>query len=266
VTWLEPDSDGIISADKVQQALRADTRLVSLMLVNNETGVINPIAEIGQLCRANNVLLHVDAAQAAGRLALDVVAAQIDLLSLSAHKFYGPKGIGALYVRRALQAQLKPLIHGGGHERGMRSGTLPTHQLVGMGEAARLAVELLDSDIARIQQLRDKLWQGIADLPGVHRNGSAAQVSPAHLNVCFSGVEGETLLLSLRELAVSSGSACASATMEPSYVLRAMGVSDADAHSSIRFSLGRFTSNSEVDQAIDHIRTIYTRLQQAQIR
>ncbi len=263
VTWLEPNVEGVISAEQVQQALREDTKLVSIMQVNNETGVINPIAEIGKICRDNNVLFHVDAAQAAGKVPVDTKALQADLMSLSAHKFYGPKGVGALYVRRPIQARLQAQIHGGGHERGMRSGTLATHQLVGMGEAAKLAVQQLQGEAPRIEHLRDLLWSGIADLPGVKRNGSAENISPGHLNVCFSGVDGETLLLSLRELAVSTGSACTSASMEPSYVLKAMGVSDEDAHSSIRFSIGRFTTEENINAAVAHIRTIYTQLQQA---
>ncbi|ARN76047.1 IscS subfamily cysteine desulfurase [Oceanicoccus sagamiensis] len=264
VTWLAPDADGVISAEQVKQALTEDTKLVSIMQINNETGAINPIAEIGRICRDNHVLLHVDAAQAAGKVPVDTKALQVDLMSLCAHKFYGPKGIGALYVRRPVQPQLNQQMHGGGHERGMRSGTLPTHQIVGMGEASRLAAECLAEEAPRIERLRNLLWSGIADLPGVKRNGSTEQVSPGHLNVCFSGVEGETLLLSLRELAVSTGSACTSASMEPSYVLTAMGVSNEDAHSSIRFSLGRFTTEENVSAAVAHIRTIYTQLQQAQ--
>lgn len=263
VTWLEPDSDGLISADQVAEALREDTSLVSLMLVNNETGVINPLDEIGHICRERDVLLHIDAAQAVGKIDVKVADLSVDLLSLSAHKFYGPKGIGALYVRRSVQQRLKPQLHGGGHERGMRSGTLPTHQLVGMGEAAKLSLSSLAQEQQTIAGLRDQLWQGIRELPGVFRNGSEQFVAPGHLNVCFSGVDGETLLLSLRELAVSSGSACTSASLAPSYVLTAMGLSDIDAHSSIRFSLGRFTSAADVEQAIAHIRTIYSQLQQA---
>ncbi|WP_369809127.1 aminotransferase class V-fold PLP-dependent enzyme [Oceanicoccus sp. KOV_DT_Chl] len=262
VTWLHPDSNGVIRVEQVREALREDTRLVSLMHVNNETGVINPVAEVGELCRQQQVLFHIDAAQSAGKLLLDAQALQADLISLSAHKFYGPKGVGALYVRREVQPQLKPLIHGGGHERGMRSGTLATHQLVGIGEAAKIAATVVADEAIHIASLRDQMWQGIADLPGVRRNGDTAQIAPGHLNVCFSGVDGETLLLSLRQLAVSSGSACTSASMEPSYVLKAMGLSDEDAHSSIRFSLGRFTNATDVAQAIDHIRTIYTQLQQ----
>jgi cysteine desulfurase len=265
VTWLEPDADGVIHAQQVEQALRENTRMVSIMQINNETGVVNPIAEIGKICRDNSVLLHVDAAQAAGKVSIDVAALQADLMSLSAHKFYGPKGVGVLYVRRAIASQLAPQIHGGGHERGMRSGTLATHQLVGIGEAAKLALKSLQDQAESIGRLRDQLWQGISDLPSISRNGSDVHICPGHLNVCFSGVDGETLLLSLRELAVSTGSACASASMEPSYVLKAMGVSDADAHSSIRFSLGRFTSKEDVIKAINHIRTIYTQLQQLQV-
>ena len=264
VGWLQPDSDGVITLRQVEDALQEDTRLVSLMLVNNETGVVtHELAEIGALCRQRNILLHVDAAQAIGKVAFRLDELAVDLMSFSAHKFYGPKGIGALYVRRAVQGQLNAAIHGGGHERGMRSGTLPTHQIVGMGEAASIVAREQAQEIERLAQLRDRLWQGVADLPGVSRNGSAAQVSPAHLNLCFSGVEGETLLLSLRELAVSSGSACTSASMAPSYVLKAMGLSDADAHSSLRFSVGRFSEDRDIDRAIDHIRQVYSQLQQA---
>ncbi len=264
VHWLEPGRDGVIDVEKVRQAINDQVRLVSIMLVNNETGVVNPIAEIGKLCREKGVLLHVDAAQAVGRVNIDVSRLSVDLMSLSAHKFYGPKGAGALYVRRAIQSQLKPLIHGGGHERGMRSGTLATHQLAGMGEAARLVKELQEVEAVELAEKRDRLWRGIEDLPGVQRNGCSQSVSPSHLNVCFSGVDGEVLLLSLRELAVSSGSACTSADLEPSYVLKAMGVSDSDAHSSIRMSIGRFTSDDDVNNAIDHIRKIYTELHQDQ--
>jgi cysteine desulfurase len=260
VTWLRPNSDGIISSEQVKNALRSDTQLVSLMYVNNETGAINPILEIAQVCRDSKVLFHVDAAQAVGKIQVDVKHLGVDLLSLSAHKFYGPKGIGALFVRRAIQGQLRPLIHGGGHERGMRSGTLPTHQLVGIGEAALMVTELLETEMVHVAGLRDRLWEGIADLPGLRRNAGSHNVSPSHLNVCFSGAESETLMLSMRELAVSSGSACTSATMEPSYVLKAMGLSDEEAHSSIRISLGRFTLESDIERAIVHIRTVYTQL------
>lgn len=263
VSWLKPDADGLISAAQVREALRPDTRLVSLMQVNNETGAVNPIAEIGHICKQAGVLLHVDAAQAAGKLDVDVDVLGADLLSLSAHKFYGPKGMGGLYVRRAIQRDLAPLIHGGGHERGLRSGTLPTHQIVGLGEAARLAAEHRVDESKTIARLRDKLWMGIADLPGVKRNGSSEQVSPGHLNVCFSGIEGETLLLSLRDIAISTGSACTSASMAPSYVLQAMGVTEADALSSVRISLGRFTTDEDVDRAIASIRRTVSQLQVA---
>lgn len=262
VTWLEPDSSGVISADNVASALRDDTRLVSVMQVNNETGVVNPTAAIGRVCREHGVLFHVDAAQSAGKLMIDVAELQVDLLSVSAHKFYGPKGVGALYVRRAVQSQLAPQIHGGGHERGMRSGTLATHQLVGIGTAAKLALESWPQEMESITGLREQLWQGIADLPQVTRNGSG-NLAPGHLNVCFGGVDGETLLLSLREIAVSTGSACTSASMEPSYVLKAMGISDEDAHSSVRLSLGRFTTEQDVQQAVAHIRKVYGELRHA---
>lgn len=263
VTWLTPDADGCISEQQVQDALRPDTRLVSLMHVNNEVGAINPIEAIGALCRARGVLLHVDAAQSAGKLNTDVGALNADLLSLSAHKFYGPKGVGLLYVRRAIARELRGQMHGGGHERGLRSGTLATHQLVGIGAAAALCTELRDTEMARIAALREQLWAGIAELPGVSRNGRAASVSPTHLNVCFSGLDGESLLLSLRDIAISSGSACTSASMAPSYVLKAMGLSDSDAHSSVRISLGRYTSEADIARAVTHIRHVVGQLSAA---
>lgn len=263
VTWLEPDSDGIIAAEKVKQAMRDDTALVSLMMVNNELGSINPVGEIGSLCRENDVLLHVDGAQAVGKLPINVEEQHIDLLSISAHKFYGPKGIGALIARRAIQSRIKPQIHGGGHERGLRSGTLATHQIVGLGVAAQLAKNSLVQEASNIAQLRDRLWEGIKDIPNIKRNGSLSQVSPGHLNICVAGVDNETLLLSLRELAVSSGSACTSASLEPSYVLKAIGLSDEDALASLRISLGRFTTSEQIDQAIQHIRQTVSQLQAA---
>ncbi len=263
VTWLKPDSAGCVSLAQVQGARRPDTRLVSLMHVNNETGAINPVSEIGAWCRAENILMHVDAAQSTGKLDVSVDGLNADLLSMSAHKFYGPKGVGALYVRRAIAHQLKAQIHGGGHERGLRSGTLATHQLVGIGVAAQLCHAQRVDEMARIGNLRNQLWDGIADLPDVRRNGAPASVSPTHLNVCFGGLDGEALLLSLRDIAISSGSACTSASMEPSYVLKAMGMSDADAHSSVRMSLGRFTTQADVARAIAHIRTIVGQLQAA---
>lgn len=263
VTWLEPGPDGRISLQQVADAMRPDTALVSLMYVNNETGAINPVAAIGELCRNADVRFHVDGAQAVGRVDVAVEAMNVDLLSLSAHKFYGPKGIGALYVRRAIQRELLAQIHGGGHERGLRSGTLPTHQIVGMGEAARLSKANWQDEAARLAKLRDALWEGIADLPGVARNGSDEQVSPSHLNVRFPGLDGELLLLSLRDIALSTGSACTSASMEPSYVLKAMGVADSDALSSLRMSLGRFTKEQDIQRAIESIRRTVSQLQAA---
>jgi len=261
VTWLSPNSDGVISADQVREAMRDNTQLVSVMFVNNETGVINPVAEIGELCRARDVLFHVDAAQAVGKVPVDVAAIKADMLSLSAHKFYGPKGVGALYVRRVIRSRVTALIHGGGHERGLRSGTLPTHQLVGMGEAAKYASQVLPQESEEVARLRDKLWLGIADIVGIKRNGSTDHVSPAHLNVCFSGVDGESLMLQLRKLALSSGSACTSASVDPSYVLKAMGMSDRDAHSSLRLSLGRFTTEADIDFAIKYIKNTVKQIQ-----
>jgi cysteine desulfurase len=260
ITYLQPSSEGLIEARQVQAALRDDTILVSLMHMNNELGTITDIAAIGEITRASNVLFHVDAAQSAGKISIDVKAMKVDLMSLSAHKMYGPKGIGALYVSRQPKVDLAAQLHGGGHERGLRSGTLATHQVVGMGEAAVLVDEDLESESSRIRQLRDRLWAGISDLKGVRRNGSVDAISPAHLNVSFAGVEGETLLMSLRELAISSGSACNSASMKPSYVLTALGLSDAQADSSVRLSIGRFTEEADVDKAVEHIRTIYARL------
>ncbi|MYM63008.1 aminotransferase class V-fold PLP-dependent enzyme [Pseudomaricurvus sp. HS19] len=260
VTWLTPGADGRISLQQVQEATRPETRLVSLMHVNNEVGAVNPIADIGAWCHSRDILLHTDGAQSAGKIAVNVGDLHVDLLSLSAHKFYGPKGVGALYVRRPVQSQLVAQIHGGGHERGLRSGTLATHQLVGMGEAAQLAAELATTEHERIAGLREQLWSGIAELPAVRRNGSDSEVTPNHLNVCFGGLDGETLLLSLRQVAVSSGSACTSASMEPSYVLKAMGLADADAHSSVRMSLGRYTTAADIERAVTHIREVVQKL------
>lgn len=268
VTWLKPNAQGAVTAEQVRDAMREDTRLVSLMHVNNEVGSINPISEISTMCKEQDVLLHVDAAQSAAKLDLSVLPLGVDLLSLSAHKFYGPKGVGALYVKRALQqGRVAPIIHGGGHERGLRSGTLATHQLVGMGKAAELAANWQQESL-KLAALRDRLWEGIADLPGLRCNGMTDEQglcvgSPNHLNVCFSGVDGETLLLSLRELAISSGSACTSASLDPSYVLKAMGLSDADAGSSLRLSVGRFTESEDVDRAISHIRNVVGALRAA---
>jgi cysteine desulfurase len=249
VTYLKPDGHGVVHLEQVQEALRPDTQLVSLMHVNNEIGVIQDIAALGKLCRERGVLLHVDAAQSAGKLDIDVAALQVDLLSLTAHKTYGPKGMGALYVRRVPPLGLRPLLFGGGQELGLRSGTLATHQIVGMGCAFELAARERQIDGARIEQLRDRLWSGLAVLPGVELNGHPQQRVAGVLNVCFHGVEGESLQFALRELAVSSGSACASASDEASYVLRALGRSDQQAQSSLRFSLGRFSTTADVDAA-----------------
>ncbi|WP_232522284.1 IscS subfamily cysteine desulfurase [Marinimicrobium alkaliphilum] len=260
VTRLAPDASGQIQPEQVRAALRPDTCLVSVMHINNELGTVSDVAAMGAICRAQGVPFHVDAAQSAGKLALDVAAQQIDLLSLSAHKMYGPKGIGALYVRRDPSVRIAAQIHGGGHERGMRSGTLPTHQCVGMGVAAAQASAHLETEPARITALRDRLWGGIADLPGIRLNGHATERACGHLNMAFGDCDGELLLLSLRELAVSSGSACNSASLSPSYVLKAIGLSDAQAQASLRVSLGRYTTEQEVDFAVEHIRSVVKKL------
>ncbi len=260
ITRLRPDRTGVVSAAQVRDALRDDTVLVSLMQVNNELGVVNDIAAIGSVTRERGVLLHVDAAQSAGKLPIDLGAMAVDLMSFSAHKVYGPKGIGALFVRRSPQVRIEAQMHGGGHERGMRSGTLATHQAVGMGEAFRLAAQALDVESARLRELRARLLQGLANLPGVHLNGHPEQHVPGIVNLAFEGVDGESLLLSLRDLAVSSGSACTSATMEPSYVLRGIGLSDALAQSALRISFGRFSTAADIDTAIASLQVAVTRL------
>ncbi|MBL6751304.1 MAG: aminotransferase class V-fold PLP-dependent enzyme [Nevskia sp.] len=249
VSFLKPAANGIVSPEQVLEALTPDTLLVSLMWVNNETGVVQDIARLAPLLRERGVLFHVDAAQAAGKLPIDLRRVPVDLLSLSAHKLYGPKGAGALYVRRKPRARLAPQMHGGGHEWGMRSGTLATHQLAGMGAAFELAARRLEGDAAAVAGLRDRLWQRLRELPRIHRNGDPAACAPHVLNISFEGVEGESLRAALPGLAVSSGSACSSATQEPSYVLRALGRSDDLANASLRFSLGRGTTAAEVDQA-----------------
>ena len=251
VTYLDPTTDGLISAQQVADALREDTILVSLMHVNNEIGVITDIAAIAEVTRANKVLFHVDAAQSTGKIEIDLTAAKVDLMSFSAHKTYGPKGVGALYVSRKPRVRLEAQIHGGGHERGMRSGTLATHQIVGMGAAFAIAQEEMETDNARIKRLSQRLWDGVKDMEEVYMNGHPTQRVPGNANISFNVVEGESLLMSLRELAVSSGSACTSASLEPSYVLRALGMNDELAHSSIRFSIGRFTTEEDIDQAIE---------------
>jgi len=272
VTWLKPDACGRIHVAQVVEALRPETVLVSLMLVNNELGSISDIAAIGAELRARGVLFHVDAAQAPGKIPVDVKALNADLLSLSAHKVYGPKGIGALYVRRSPDVRIQAQIHGGGHERGMRSGTLPTHQIVGMGKAFELAADSLVADSARLEELRGRFLGALAELEGVSLNGSLngnetgddrSLRVPGIINLSFSGVDAETLMLGLRELAVSSGSACASATLEPSYVLRGIGLDDKQAHCALRFSFGRYTSGEEVDFAAAHIIDVVGRLRSA---
>ncbi|WDR86130.1 IscS subfamily cysteine desulfurase [Burkholderia ambifaria] len=254
VTYLDVREDGLLDLDTVQQALRADTILVSVMLANNETGVIQPIAEIGAMCRARGIVFHCDAVQAAGKIPVDVNALNVDLLTVTAHKVYGPKGIGALYVRRKPRVRIEAQMHGGGHERGMRSGTLPTHQIVGMGEAFRIAKEEMAEESRRVGALRDRLLAGLATLDEVYVNGDLARRIPHNLNVSFNFVEGESLIMGIKGVAVSSGSACTSASLEPSYVLRALGRSDELAHSSIRFTLGRFTTEAEVDSVIAQVR------------
>ncbi|AWP31980.1 IscS subfamily cysteine desulfurase [Pantoea sp. PNT01] len=260
VTYLTPATNGIISPDQLRAALRDDTILVTLMHVNNETGVILDIAAFGEICREREILFHVDATQSVGKLPIDLSLLPVDLMSFSAHKLYGPKGIGALYVRRKPRVQIVAQIHGGGHERGMRSGTLPVHQIVGMGEAYRIAAEERETEMARIQALRDRLWQGISALPDVTLNGDLQQSAPNILNLSFADVEGESLIMALKDLALSSGSACTSASLEPSYVLRALGLSEELAHSSLRFSLGRFTTEEEIDYAIALVQKSVTRL------
>ena len=251
VTYISPSSSGLIDPAQVKDAMREDTVLVSLMHVNNEIGTITDVASIGQLCRDRGVALHVDAAQSAGKLAINVSALHVDALSISAHKMYGPKGIGALYVRRAAELKVLPQIHGGGHERGMRSGTLPTHQIVGLGVAAELSQSKMAEEQAAILALRQRFWQRVSNLDGVTVNGSMDQRVAGNLNLAFADVDGENLLMALRELALSSGSACTSASVEPSYVLRAIGVSELLAHGSLRFSFGRYTSIEDVDRAAD---------------
>ncbi|ABK10436.1 cysteine desulfurase IscS [Burkholderia cenocepacia HI2424] len=262
VTYLDVREDGLLDLDGLRQALRADTILVSVMLANNETGVIQPVAEIGALCRARGIVFHCDAVQAAGKIPVDVNALNVDLLTVTAHKVYGPKGIGALYVRRKPRVRIEAQMHGGGHERGMRSGTLPTHQIVGMGEAFRLAKKEMAEESRRVGALRDRLLAGLSTLDEVYVNGDLARRIPHNLNVSFNFVEGESLIMGIKGVAVSSGSACTSASLEPSYVLRALGRSDELAHSSIRFTLGRFTTEAEVDSVIAQVRDTVGKLRE----
>lgn len=249
-TYLDPQPNGLITLDQVKAAIRPDTVLISVMAVNNEIGVIQPIAEIGELCREKGIIFHVDAAQATGKMPIDLEKLKVDLMSFSAHKTYGPKGIGALYVRRKPRIRLEAQMHGGGHERGLRSGTLATHQIVGMGEAFRIAKEEMATENDRIRMLRDRLLKGLQTIEETYVNGDMEQRVPHNLNISFNFVEGESLIMAIKDLAVSSGSACTSASLEPSYVLRALGRSDELAHSSIRFSIGRFTTEEDVDYAV----------------
>jgi cysteine desulfurase len=261
-TYLEVDANGLISLDQLKKAIRADTILVSIMMVNNEIGVVQPVWEIADLCRSKGIIFHCDAVQGAGRLEIDVQKFKVDLLTITAHKIYGPKGIGALYVRRKPRVRIEAQIHGGGHERGFRSGTLATHQIVGFGEAARLAKAEMASENERVRSLRDRLLKGIQDIEEAYVNGDLDQRIPHNLNVSFNFVEGESLIMAVKDLAVSSGSACTSASLEPSYVLRALGRSDELAHSSIRFTLGRFTTEEEIDFAIDLIKRKVAKLRE----
>ena len=250
-TFLQPEPNGLIDIEKFRAAIRPDTVLASVMLVNNEIGVIQDIETIGNLCRERGVIFHVDAAQATGKVAIDLEKLPVDLMSFSAHKTYGPKGIGALYVRRKPRIRLEAQMHGGGHERGLRSGTLATHQIVGMGEAFRIAREEMELENARIRRLRDKMLAGLQEIDEVYVNGDLKHRVPHNLNISFNFVEGESLIMAVKDIAVSSGSACTSASLEPSYVLRALGRSDELAHSSIRFSIGRFTTEEDIDYTVE---------------
>ena len=259
-TYLDVQDNGLVDLEQLQQALRKDTIVVSVMMVNNEIGVIQPIEQIGEICRQKGIIFHVDAAQATGKLAIDLNKLKVDLMSFSAHKTYGPKGVGALYVRRKPRVRLEAQMHGGGHERGLRSGTLATHQIVGMGEAFRLAREEMATENERIRTLRDKLLQGLDDIEECHVNGDVEHRVPHNLNLSFNFVEGESLIMAVKDIAVSSGSACTSASLEPSYVLRALGRSDELAHSSIRFTIGRFTTDEEIQYTIDLLHRKITKL------
>ncbi|NIA53916.1 IscS subfamily cysteine desulfurase [Massilia sp. TW-1] len=249
-TYLEPQDNGLISLEQLEAAIRPDTILVSVMFVNNEIGVVQPIKEIGELCRKKGIIFHSDAAQATGKVEINLEELKVDLMSFSAHKTYGPKGIGALYVRRKPRVRLEAQMHGGGHERGLRSGTLAPHQIVGMGEAFRIAKEEMTTELARVKALRDRLAKGLLEIEEVYINGDMEHRVPHNLNVSFNFVEGESLIMAIKDIAVSSGSACTSASLEPSYVLRALGRSDELAHSSIRFTIGRFTTEEDIDFAI----------------
>jgi cysteine desulfurase len=262
VTYLEPEPSGLLDLAKLEAAMRNDTVLVSVMHVNNEIGVIQDIATIGELCRDRRIVFHVDAAQSAGKVPIDLEKLKVDLMSFSAHKIYGPKGIGALYVRRKPRVRLEAQMHGGGHERGLRSGTLPTHQIVGMGEAFRIAGEEMEEENRRIRMLRDRLWNGLSEMEEVYLNGDMDQRVPHNLNVSFNYVEGESLIMALKDMAVSSGSACTSSSLEPSYVLRALGRNDELAHSSIRFTIGRYTTQEEIDYIVARVMEKVTKLRE----
>ncbi|MBQ8828899.1 MAG: IscS subfamily cysteine desulfurase [Burkholderiaceae bacterium] len=262
VTYLNVGEDGRISLEELEQTIRPDTTLVSIMAVNNEVGTIQPIEEIGEICRSKGVLFHCDATQATGKIPLDMQKLKIDLLSVSSHKIYGPKGIGAIYVRRRPRARLEAIIHGGGHERGLRSGTLATHQIVGMGEAFRIAREEMNTEPERERQLRDRLMEGLSKIEASYVNGSLEHRACFNLNMSFAFVEGEALMASCKNIAVSSGSACTSASLEPSYVLRAMGLDDELAHSSIRFTLGRYTTEEEIDYVVKEVTEQVTKLRE----
>ena len=262
ITYLDPDENGVISPDAVKNAIREDTVLVSLMHINNEIGVINDIEEIGNITRANNVIFHVDAAQSAGKVPINLGSLNVDLMSFSAHKIYGPKGIGALYIRRKPRIRLQPLFHGGGQERGIRAGTLPTHQIVGMGEAFRIANEQMEMDHQKLTNFRSILWNGLKDMEEIYVNGAIENSFPGIFNLSFNFVEGESLIMALKNIAVSSGSACTSASLEPSYVLRALGRPDELAHSSIRFSFGRFTRTEEVENTVSLVRNSVSKLRE----
>ncbi|MYM66387.1 IscS subfamily cysteine desulfurase [Pseudoduganella sp. FT55W] len=261
-TYLEPQDNGLITIEQLTAAIRPDTILVSVMLVNNEIGVIQPIDEIGALCRSKGIIFHCDAAQATGKIAIDLQKTKVDLMTFTAHKTYGPKGVGALYVCRKPRVRIEAQMHGGGHERGLRSGTLPTHQIVGMGEAFRLAKVEMDTEIARIKALRDRLAKGLQEIEETYINGDMDHRVPHNLNVSFNYVEGESLIMAVKDLAVSSGSACTSASLEPSYVLRALGRSDELAHSSIRFTIGRFTTEADIDFAIELMKSKVNKLRE----
>ena len=262
VTWLAVDGEGMVPIAAFEAALRPDTIVVSVMMVNNEIGVVQDVAAMGEACRKRGIVFHGDAAQATGKLPIDLGKLKVDLMSFSAHKTYGPKGVGALFVRRKPRVRIEAQMHGGGHERGMRSGTLPTHQIVGMGEAFRIAKAEMAEECERIRALRDRLWKGLSDIPEVYVNGSLVHRVPHNLNVSFNYVEGESLIMAIKDVAVSSGSACTSASLEPSYVLRALGRSDELAHSSIRFTVGRFTTPADIDYTVDLLRRKIAKLRE----